>query len=147
MADAPIRRAPSKTRSRSVSRALLKRSAELGKPSALAHGINSFIYNQPDFADELALIFASHPHLDRVQDYRLVELCAIAHVQHRRAVQALEEQGMTTTLVRYESDLGKRLERHLQAIHERDRERRREAQQRQTLDLTQYKRVGPEVGE
>ncbi len=76
-----------------------------------------------------------------------MELCAIAHVQHRRAVQAIEEQGMTTTLVRYEADLGKRLERHLQAIHDRDRQRHRDAQKRQTLDLAQYKRVGPEVSE
>jgi hypothetical protein len=107
----------------------------------MTHGINSVVYAAPDIADEAAMIYATHPFLDPIADRRLVELTAVAHVQHGKAVRALEEQGYTTTLVRYESDLGKRLERHLQAVHDRDRQRQRDAKRRQTLDLAQYKRV------
>jgi hypothetical protein len=129
----------SKTRSASISRARNAEEARKGNQRALRHGINADVLNLPYVADEVALIYATHRHLDPIEDFRLVELTALAHVAHRRAQLAIEKEGMTTTLVRYEADLGKRLERFLARIHDRNLERARAAEQADTLDLRAYR--------
>lgn len=137
-----LRPRASKTRSASVSRARNAEEARKGNQRALKHGINADVLNLPFVADEVALTFATYRFLDPIEDYRLVELVALAHVAHRRAQLAIASEGMTATLTRYESDLGKRLERGLQRVHERNIERARAREQADTLDLRAY-RVTP----
>ena len=134
-----LRTRPSLTRSASSRRARLRQEALKGNDRALKHGINADLLNLPHVADEVALIYAVNPDLHPLQDLRLVELCASTQVAHRRALIAIEKDGMDPTLLRYEGNLGARLERHLAAVHERAQQRRREARQAEAVDLSGYR--------
>jgi hypothetical protein len=91
--------------------------------NALRSGIFAEVSNRPDVANEIAVLYATHPHLDPLADRRLVEALALALVQQRRAIVAMQTEGMTSTLTSYESRLSALAERLERAVHERDRER------------------------
>ena len=114
-----------------------------GNVSALRHGVFAVVANQPDVACEVALIFAARPSLDQIRDARLVELLASVNVQRQRAIAAMERGGMTQQLTSYDSRLAALVERLERAVHERARERVREAHDAErTVDLDRYRPGG-----
>jgi len=60
-----------------------------------------------------------------------------AQTSPRRAVLAIERDGLDANLAKWESNLGARVERHLRAAHERNRERARTTED--DLDLSGYR--------
>lgn len=130
---------PSLTRAASNRRVRLVQEAKRGNVNALRSGIHAEVANLDYVSDELATIYATHPHLEPLADRRLVELLAIATIQHRRAVLAIEREGPDANLTKWEANLGARVERHLQRIHERNIERARATERAATLDLRAYR--------
>ena len=136
---------PSLTRAASNRRVRLVQEARRGNVNALRSGIHAEVANLPHVADEIATVYATHDHLEPLADYRLVELLAIATVQHRRAVLAIEREGLDPNLAKWESNLGARVERHLRAVHERNAQRAREHDTARSLDLSSYRVVEAEA--
>jgi allophanate hydrolase subunit 1 len=101
-------------------------------------GIFAEVSNRPDVANEIALIFATHPHLDPLADRRLVEALALALVQQRRAIVAMQTEGMTSILTSYESRLAALSERLERAVHERDQQRAAAKGKAGAVDLSRY---------
>jgi hypothetical protein len=101
-------------------------------------GIHATILNAPDVADEVALTFATHPHLDPIADFRLVEQLALAAVKYGRAVLAMETAGWTAQLIAAARDFGNRAERLERAVHQRERERIAD-HTRAVVDLSDYR--------
>ena len=70
---------PSLTRSASSRRRRLVQELQRGNTRALKHGVFGEVSNFPDVATELALIFASHNHLDPIAAAR--RLCQLICVR------------------------------------------------------------------
>jgi hypothetical protein len=101
-----------------------RRDLMLGNSRALQHGVFAKSANAQDVAVEVALIFGgTHPGLDPLADRRLVEQLALASVQHRRALLAIEADGLTPTLTSYCVRLAQLVERLEQKVHDREKER------------------------
>lgn len=142
-AAAPARKS-SPTRSTSARRARLVQEARKGRPNALRHGVFAVISNGPDVACEVALAYALHPHLDPLADRRLVEELALALVQRRRVVLAMQTEGFTAVLTSYESKLAPLSERLERAVHERDQQRAAAKGKAGAVDLSRYGQPTPE---
>lgn len=141
-----LRPRPSATRSASSRRVRLVQEAKRGNQNSMRSGIHSEIQNLPHVADEIATVYAVHPHLDRLADFRLVELLAVATISHRRAVLAIERDGLDANLAKYESNLGARVERHLERVYARNAERARSAAADAAKpDLAKYRPTPREV--
>jgi hypothetical protein len=110
---------------RSVASSRQRRRSEVlrGNARAFSHGIMAIVNNSADTATEVALTFASHPDLDGIADLRLVETYALASVQYRRAIAAIDAQGITPVLTAYSSRLAALVERLERAVHDREKER------------------------
>jgi hypothetical protein len=110
----------------------------LGNARALSHGVFAITANARDAAVEVALTFASHPGLDELADRRLAETYALAACQYRRALAAIDAQGMTPVLTAYSSRLAALVERLERAVHDREKERRAELRRGTVIDLSRY---------
>jgi hypothetical protein len=128
----------SPARSLAASRGRRRHDLMLGNANALQHGVFARTANERDASVEAALIYATHPDLDDLADRRLVEQLALASVQHRRALLAIEEQGLTPTLTSYVIRLGQLVERLEHAVHDRERERQAQLRRGKTIDLSKY---------
>lgn len=135
----PGERRPSATRSASARLQRLREEAQKGNRNALRHGVFANVANSVDVATETAIIFATHEDLDRVADHRLVEALAIAAVHHARAILAIDAEGYKPVLTGAARDFGNRAERLERAVHERNRERRRERTAAESVDLAKYR--------
>ena len=111
-----------------------------GNQNAMRHGIMAVVANQVDSATEVDLTYATHPDLDDLADLRLVETYALASVQYRRAIAAIDAQGMTPTLTSYSSRLAALVERLERAVHDRERERQAQLRIGKVVDLSKYAR-------
>ena len=111
------------TRSLSAARSRRCWGAARGNQNSMRHGIMAVVANAPDTATEVALTYATHPGLEDLADLRLVETYALASVQYRRAIAAIDAQGMTPVLTAYSSRLAALVERLERAVHEREKER------------------------
>ena len=131
-------RTPSLTRSASARAQRLREEALKGNARAMRSGIFAEVSNRPDVANEIALIFATHSHLDPLADRRLVEALALALVQQRRAIVAMQTEGMTSILTSYESRLAALSERLERAVHERDQQRAAAKGKAGAVDLSRY---------
>lgn len=110
-----------------------------GNVRALRHGVFAEVLNRPDVATEAALIFAARPSLDPIRDARLVELLATTNVQRQRAIAAMERDGMSAQLTSYDARLAALVERLERAVHERERERLKDARAtEQAADLSRF---------
>jgi hypothetical protein len=127
-----------KRRSVASSRQRRRSEALRGNANAYRHGVMAIVQNAPDTATECALTFASHPDLDPIADLRLVETYALAAVQFRRAIAAIDAQGMTPVLTAYSSRLAALVERLEQKVHDREKERRAELRRGPVIDLSKY---------
>ena len=116
-------RVVSSARSIAASRARRRSDLMKGNTISLHHGCFAVTANERDAAVEGDLIFVAHPALDAVADLRLVEQLALASVQHRRALIAIEREGLTSLLTSYVIRLGQLVERLERAVHDRERER------------------------
>jgi len=113
-----------KRRSMASSSQRRRRDAMLGNSRALSHGVFSKTgANARDATVEVSLLYAVHPGLDDLADRRLVEQLALASVAHRRALAAIEQDGLTSTLTSYVTRLAALIERLEQKVHDRERER------------------------
>lgn len=113
-----------------------------GNARALRHGVFAQVLNAPDVATEAALIFAARPSLDLIRDARLVELLATTNVQRQRAIAAMERDGMSSQLTSYDARLAALVERLERAVHERERERIKEARTSEhAADLSRFRSV------
>lgn len=141
---APGPRRPSATRSASSRRRRLIQEAGKGNTNALKSGIHADVLNTTAVADEIAVTFATHPHLDSIADYRLVEQYSLATVRYARACIAIEADGWSATLIAAARDFGNRAERLERAVHQRERERIAD-HTRSVVDLSAFKprQVGP----
>jgi hypothetical protein len=109
-----------------------------GNANAWKHGIFATTGNEVDAATEVALVFASHPSLDGIADLRMVEAYCLASVQYRRALQAIDRDGMTAVLTAYSSRLAAICERGERAVHDRERERQTNLRRGPIIDLSKY---------
>ena len=128
----------SKARSLAASRARRRHDLMLGNHLALSHGCFAVTANERDASVEAALVYASHPGLDPIADRRLVEQLALASVQHRRALIAIETDGLTSLLTSYVIRLGQLVERLEHAVHDREKERYAAARRGKVIDLSRY---------
>jgi hypothetical protein len=110
-------------RSLSASRSRRRHDLMLGNARALQHGVFARTANERDASVEAALLYGTHPGLDELADRRLVEQLALASVQHRRALLAIEEQGLTPTLTSYVIRLGQLVERLEEKVYVREKAR------------------------
>lgn len=130
-----------------ISRARRTAEALRGNQRALRHGVFARVALEQDVATEIALTYAVRPALLPLEDYRLVEDLAIVRVRHRRAIEAINADGPTANLTKWESNLGARAERLERAVHERAAQRAREqAAGASRPDLSAY-RPGAAGGE
>ena len=113
----------SKARSLAASRSRRRHDLMLGNSLALSHGCFAKTANERDASVEAALLFATHPGLDELADRRLVEMLSLASVQHRKALLAIEADGLSPTLTSYVIRLGQLVERLEQRAHDREKER------------------------
>lgn len=112
----------------------------LGNSRALQHGVFAKSANARDVAVEVTLIYGTMPDLDDLADRRLVEQLALASVQHRRALLAIETDGLTGTLTSYVIRLGQLVERLERAVHDREKERIAQLRRGKVIDLSAYAR-------
>ena len=131
-------RTPSLTRSASARRTRLRQEALRGNTNAMRSGIFAEVSNRPDVANEIALIFATHPNLDELADRRLVEELAISLVQRRRVFLAMQTEGFTAVLTSYEARIGPLCERQERAVHDRDQQRAAAKGKAGAVDLSRY---------
>ena len=136
---APAKNA-SPTRSLSAARSRRCWGAARGNQNSMRHGIMAVVANAPDTATEVALTYATHPGLEDLADLRLVETYALAAVQYRRAIAAIDAQGMTPVLTAYSSRLAALVERLERAVHEREKERIAQMRRGKVIDLSMYAR-------
>ena len=111
--------------SRTVASSVTRRRKELlaGNHLALRHGIFAVVANLPDVEVEVELAYAARPGLDLIRDRRLVEAFALAIVQHRRVIVAMDDGGLTEHLTAYEARLAPLVERLERTVHERELQR------------------------
>lgn len=143
---APVTSRPpvSPTRSANISRGRRRwLVANAGNVNSMRHGVFAQVANESDVATEIALIFAAHAALDLIADRRLVEAYAIAAVAYRRAMLAIDQQGMTPVLTGYASRFGAMVERLERATHDRDRQRQSEMRRVAVVDLSRYAPASP----
>lgn len=134
----PVARVVSKARSLAAARSARRRSLMLRNHLALSHGCFAVTANERDTSIEVDLLYASHPGLDLIADRRLVEQLALASVQHRRALIAIEADGLTPTLTSYVIRLGQLVERLEHVVHDREKERYAALRRGPVIDLTRY---------
>ena len=121
-------------------RARAVREAKRGNTNSLRHGVFARVALEVDVAVEVALTFTIRPTLDPLADFRLVEDLAVVRVRHRRALEAINAEGPTANLTKWESNLGASSERLERAVHERAAQRAKEtAQATARPDLTAYR--------
>lgn len=128
----------SPARSLAASRGRRRHDLMLGNANALQHGVFALTANERGASIEAALLYVTHPDLDDLADRRLVEQLALASVQHRRALLAIEADGLTPTLTSYVIRLGQLVERLEHAVHDRERERQAQLRRGKIVDLSQY---------
>jgi hypothetical protein len=134
---APARNA-SPARSLSASRGRRRFEVGRGNQNALRHGIFGRVCNQVDVSNEIVVTLAAHPDLDPIGDLRLVESYCLASVSYRRALEAIERDGMSSTLTSYAARFAQLEERQEQRVHEREKERRTELRRGKVVDLSAY---------
>jgi hypothetical protein len=127
---------------RSVASSSQRRRSDLmlGNARALQHGVFARTANERDASVEAALLYVTHPDLDDLADRRLVEQLALASVQHRRALLAIEADGLTPVLTSYVIRLGQLVERLEHAVHDREKERQAQLKRGHVVDLSKYAR-------
>ena len=129
----------SKARSLAASRSRRRHDLMMGNHLALAHGCFAVTSNQRDASVEASLIYTTHPGLDDLADRRMVEQLALASVQHRKALIAIEVSGLTPTLTSYVIRLGQLVERLENHVHEREKERQAAMRRGPIIDLSAYR--------
>jgi hypothetical protein len=135
---AVVARVVSPARSLASRRSRRRWEAARGNANALHHGIFAIVANEVDAATEVALIYAAHPSLDGIADLRLVESYALAAVQYRKALAAIDKDGLTSILTSYATRLAALVERLERACHERERERQAAMRRGPIIDLSKY---------
>jgi len=128
----------SKARSLAASRSRRRWEAARGNSNAMRHGIFALVANERDAATEVALIYAARPSLDGIADLRLVESYALAATQYRRALAAIDRDGLTSILTSYATRLAALVERLERACHDRERERQAAMRRGPIIDLSKY---------
>jgi len=122
----PTPKSTSPAPARSVAASRSRRAWEVANrnsQAALQHGCFAVTANERDASVEVALLYATHPGLDALADRRLVEQLALASVQHRRALIAVEADGLTSTLTSYVTRLAALIERLEAKVHQREQDR------------------------
>ena len=127
-------------RKRSVGNSRQRRRAEAakGNANALQHGIFARVANAPDVATEIAVQMAARPSLDPLLDLRLVESYALAAVSYRRALEAIDREGMSTTLTSFAARFALLEERQERALTEREVLRQGQLRRGAVIDLSKY---------
>jgi len=120
---AVVQRVVSPARSLASHRSRRRWEVQRGNQNSMRHGIFAIVANEVDTATEIALTFAACPSLDGIADLRLVESYALAAVQYRRALAAIDTDGLTSILTSYATRLAALTERLERAVHDRERER------------------------
>jgi hypothetical protein len=130
----------SPARSVAAARSRRRHDLLLGNSRALQHGCFAKSANERDASVEAGLLYVTHPGLDELADRRLVEQLALASVQHRRALLAIEQDGLTPVLTSYVIRLGQLVERLERAVHDREKERIAQMRRGKVIDLSAYAR-------
>ena len=127
---------------RSLSAARGRRRYEVGRgnQNALRHGIFGRVCNQVDVANEIVVTLAARPDLDPIADLRLVESYCLASVSYRRALEAIERDGMTPTLTSFAARFAQLEERQEARLFEREKARQAELKRGHVVDLSKYAR-------
>jgi hypothetical protein len=127
---------------RSVASSRQRRRSEVlrGNARAFSHGIYARVANQVDVACEIALTMAAHPDLDPIADLRLVESYCLASTSYRRALEAIEQDGLTAVLTSCAARFAQLEERQEERIRVREKERRAELRRGKVIDLSMYAR-------
>jgi hypothetical protein len=134
---------------RSVAASRSRRRSEVlrGNSRAFSHGVYARVANQVDVACEIALTMAAHPDLDPIGDLRLVESYCLASTSYRRALEAIERDGLTAVLTSCAARFAQLEERQEERIRVREKERRAELRRGQIVDLSAYRPVPRELTE
>ena len=135
---AVVQRVVSPARSLASRRSRRRWELQRGNANAWRHGVFAITGNEVDAATEVALIFAAHPSLDGIADLRLVESFALASVQYRRSLQAIDRDGLSAVLTSYSSRLAALAARLERACHDRERERQAAMRRGPIIDLSKY---------
>lgn len=136
---APAKNA-SPARSLSASRSRRKYLVGRGNQNALRHGIFGRVCNQVDVANEIVVTLAAHPDLDPIADLRLVESYCLAATSYRRALEAIERDGMSSTLTSFAARFAQLEERQEARLYERAKARQAELKRGHVVDLSKYAR-------
>jgi hypothetical protein len=136
---AVVARVVSPARSLASRRSRRRWELQRGNANAWRHGIFAITGNEVDAATEVALVFAAHPSLDGIADLRLVESYALAAVQYRRALAAIDTDGLTSILTSYATRLAALVERLERACHDREKERQAAMRRGPIIDLSAYR--------
>jgi hypothetical protein len=136
---APANIAPS-ARSLSAARGRRRWEVARGNANALKHGVFARVANQVDVANEIVVTLAAHPDLDPIGDLRLVESYCLAAVSYRRALEAIEREGMSSTLTSFAARFAQLEERQEARLFEREKARQAELKRGHVVDLSKYSR-------